>query len=91
MDSHERTVRGLQGACLSLFPGLGHLYIGERKGFKILGVSLLLMVVTRSWWGPALIVYAGLVVWSAADTFLIVKRGRTATKASTTISTPANS
>ena len=75
MDSRERTVRGLQAAGLSLLPGLGHLYIGERKGFRILAASLLVMVGARYWWSSLLIAYAGLAAWSAADAFLIVKRG----------------
>lgn len=91
MDSRERTVRGLQAAGLSLLPGLGHLYIGERKGFRILAASLLVMVGARYWWSPALIAYAGLAAWSAADAFLIVKRGRGATPPSDTASLPAKS
>lgn len=76
MDSRERTIRGLQASCLSLLPGLGHLYIGERKGVRVLPGSLLLLVVARYWWAPALLPYVGLAIWAAGDTFRIVKRGR---------------
>ena len=76
MDSRERTIRGLQASCLSLLPGLGHLYIGERKGLKVLPGSLLLLAVARYWWAPALLLYLGLAVWAARDTYRIVKRGR---------------
>ncbi len=76
MDSRERTIRGLQASCLSLLPGLGHLYIGERKGLKVLPGSLLLLAVARYWWAPMLLIYLGLAVWTACDAFRIVKRGR---------------
>jgi hypothetical protein len=76
MDSRERTVRGLHAACLSLLAGLGHLYIGERKGFKILPAGFFLLAVARYWWSPAAVAYLALVIWSAGDVFLTVRRGR---------------
>ncbi len=76
MDSRERTMRGLQASGLSLLPGLGHLYIGERTGFKVLPGSLLLLVVARYWWAPALLVYSGLAAWAVSDVLRIIKRGR---------------
>lgn len=91
MDSHERTVRGLQAACLSLLPGLGHLYIGERKAYKVLAASLVAAIVACSWWLPAGVAYAGLIVWSAMDAYRIVKRGRGAMHTQLPVSTPSHS
>lgn len=76
MDVREKTWHGLRAAGLSIIPGLGHLYIGEKRGFGLLAVGLTLFVASRFLWQAALWIYLGLAVVSACDAYLIVKRDR---------------
>ncbi len=76
MDVREKTWHGLRAAGVSLLPGLGHLYIGEKRGFGLLAVGLTLFAVSRFFWQPALWFYLGLAVVSACDAYLIVTRDR---------------
>ena len=74
MTDRERTWHGLRAASLSIVIGLGHLYLGERRGIPLLmcGLSLLLL---RLWWPPAELFYISLAIFSAGDAYGIAKRG----------------
>lgn len=76
MDVREKTWHGLRAAGLSLLPGLGHLYVGEKRGFGLIALGFALFVVSRFLWQPALWLYLGLAVVSACDAYVIVKRDR---------------
>lgn len=76
MDVREKTWHGLRAAGLSLLPGLGHLYIGAKRGFWLLAVGFTLFVISRFLWPPALWLYLGLAIVSACDAYVIVKRDR---------------
>jgi len=43
MDPLEKPSHALRAAALSLMPGLGHLYIGEKRGGPLLAAGLLLI------------------------------------------------
>lgn len=75
MDNGEKTRHGLRAACLSLVPGAGHLYLGEKKGWLIVAFSVALFVISRTLWEPAELLYLSMIVFSAFDAFSIAKRG----------------
>lgn len=76
MDNREKTWHGLRAAGLSIVPGLGHLYIGEKRGYAILAIGLTLLLISRLVWQPADLFYLSIAIFSAFDAFAIVKRGR---------------
>ena len=76
MDNREKTWHGLRAAGLSIVPGLGHLYIGEKRGYAILAIGLTLLLISRLVWQPADLFYLSIAIFSAFDAFAIVKQGR---------------
>lgn len=75
MDNREKTWHGLRAASLSIVPGVGHLYLGERKGFLIVAFAVALFVISRTVWQPAELLYLSMVIFSAFDAYSIAKRG----------------
>lgn len=75
MDVREQTWHGLRAASLSIVPGAGHLYIGEKRGYVLLVCALILLLVSRLIWPPAELLYLTLAIFSAFDAYAIVKRG----------------
>lgn len=73
MDVRQKTWHGFRAACLSILAGLGHLYVGEKRGVWLLTVGLTLFIVSRFLRQSALWVYFGLVIVSAVDAYCIVK------------------
>ncbi|HMZ95683.1 MAG: hypothetical protein K1X60_11380 [Nitrospira sp.] len=57
-------------------PGLGHLYIGEKRGGPLLAAGLLLIILWTNWFAFALVPLLGLVLFSMGDTYLTVSRDR---------------
>lgn len=75
MDGREKTWHGLRAASLSVIAGLGHLYLGEKSGYRFLAFGLTLVVVSRTIWPPAELLYLSFAIFSAVDAFSIAKRG----------------
>jgi uncharacterized membrane protein len=75
MDNREKTWHGLRAASLSLLPGLGHLYLGEKRGYVIVGFGLSLLLIARFLWEPAELLYLSMVIFSGGDAYSIAKRG----------------
>ncbi|OQW62669.1 MAG: hypothetical protein A4S17_01390 [Proteobacteria bacterium HN_bin10] len=75
MDAREKTWHGLRAASLSLVPGIGHLYLGEKRGYLIVAFAVVLLIVSRTVWAPAELLYASLVIFSGVDAYSIAKRG----------------
>lgn len=75
MDARERTWHGLRAAVLSVIVGVGHLYLGEKRGAVLLAVGMVLIAVSRLWWPPAELLYLSLAIFSAVDAYGIAKRG----------------
>jgi hypothetical protein len=75
MDAREKTWHGIRAASLSIIPGLGHLYLGEKRGYGLLAASVTLILISRLWWPPAEVFYLILMIVSAGDAYGIVKRG----------------
>jgi hypothetical protein len=75
MDDRERTWHGVRAASLSIVPGIGHLYIGEKRGYGFLAIGLSLILISRLFWRPAELFFLSLVIVSAVDAYGIAKRG----------------
>jgi len=75
MDTREKTWHGLRAASLSIVPGVGHLYLGEKRGVAIAGFAVALLVISRFVWPPAELLYLSLAIFSAVDAYSIAKRG----------------
>lgn len=75
MDSKEKTWHGLRAASLSIVAGVGHLYLGEKRGYVVVLFGMLLLIISRVIWQPAELLYISLVIFSAGDAYSIAKRG----------------
>ena len=76
MDPLEKTSHAYRAAALSLVPGLGHLYIGEKRGGPLLLAGLLLIILWMGVFSFALIPLIGLVLFCMGDTYLTVSSDR---------------
>jgi hypothetical protein len=76
MDALEKSRHARRAAALCLVPGLGHLYIGEKRGYMLLLVSFILSACAWVGWAPAVWLYVGLMVSSMWDTYMVVQHDR---------------
>ncbi|HQV46389.1 MAG: hypothetical protein KA240_18515 [Nitrospira sp.] len=76
MDPLEKTSHACRAAALSLVPGLGHLYIGEKRGGPLLLAGVLLIVLWLAAFSFLLVPLIGLVLFCMGDTYLTVSRDR---------------
>ena len=76
MDPLEKTSHACRAAALSLVPGLGHLYIGEKRGGPLLLAGVLLIVLWMAVFSFVLVPLIGLVLFCMGDTYLTVSRDR---------------
>ena len=76
MDPLEKTSHACRAAALSLVPGLGHLYLGEKRGGPLLLAGVLLIVLWMAVFSVALVPLIGLVLVCMGDTYLTVSRDR---------------
>lgn len=76
MDPLEKTSHAYRAAALSIVPGLGHLYIGEKRGGPLLLAGLLLILLWVYVLPVALAPLIGLVLFCMGDTYLTVSRDR---------------
>ncbi len=76
MDPLEKTSHACRAAALSLVPGLGHLYIGEKRGGPLFLAGVLLIVLWMAVFSFALVPLIGLVLFCMGDAYLIVSRDR---------------
>jgi hypothetical protein len=75
MDNREKTWHGARAASLSILAGVGHLYLGEKRGYVIIAFGAILFLTSRLFWQPAELLYLSLAIFSAVDAFAIAKRG----------------
>lgn len=76
MNEREKTLEGVLAASLSIVAGVGHLYLGQRRGYYILAVAVALILTWKLFWPPAQLLYISLAIFTAVDAFAIAKRGR---------------
>ena len=76
MDAAEKSRHAARAVSLCLLPGLGHLYVGEKRGYGLILVSIVLAAFAWRVWLPAAWLYLGLIAVAVRDTYLVVKRDR---------------
>ena len=76
MDPLEKTSHAYCAAALSLLPGMGHLYIGEKRGGLLLLAGIALVLIWRFLFSMASVPLGGLIVYCMVDTYLTVSRDR---------------
>lgn len=75
MDDREKMWDGLRAASLSVVAGVGHLYLGERKGYVYLAFGVSLILISWFLWKPAELLYISFAIFSAVDAYSIARRG----------------
>ena len=75
MDSREKTWHGLRAASLSIVAGVGHLYLGEKRGYVVFLFGMALLIISRTIWPPAELLYVSFAIFCAVDAYSIAKRG----------------
>ena len=76
MDPLEKTSHACRAAALSILPGMGHLYIGEKRGGPLLLAGIVLIALWLFVFSVASLPLVGLVVFCMVDTYLTVSRDR---------------
>jgi hypothetical protein len=74
MDPLEKTSHACRAAALSVIPGLGHLYIGEKRGGPLLLAGMFLMGLWIFLLAAALVPLVGLILFCMVDVYLTVSR-----------------
>ncbi|HVG02391.1 MAG TPA: hypothetical protein VM842_05840 [Nitrospira sp.] len=74
MDPLEKTSHACRAAALSLIPGLGHFYIGEKRGGPLLLAGIFLIGLWIFQFSSALVPLIGLILFCMVDTYLTVSR-----------------
>ncbi len=76
MNPTEKTWHGLRVASLSLVPGVGHLYLGEKRGYWIIAITIAVIIYWKFFWAPTFILYMSWAIFAAVDAYGIARRGR---------------
>ena len=74
-DARYRTWEGVRAASLSIVAGVGHLYLGDKRGPVIFVLGMSLLILSRTLWQQAELWYLSLAIFSAVDAYGIAKRG----------------
>jgi hypothetical protein len=74
MDPLEKTSHACRAAALSILPGLGHLYIGEKRGGPLFLAGTFLISLWLFLLSAALVPLIGLILFCMVDTYLTVRR-----------------
>ena len=75
MDGREKTWDGLRAASLSIVPGVGHLYLGRKRGYGFLILAGIVLLVSWFYWPRVEVLYPSLAIFSGFDAYAIAKRG----------------
>jgi hypothetical protein len=74
MDPLEKTSHACRAAALSVMPGLGHLYIGEKRGGPLFLIGIFLINLWVFLLSAALVPLICLILFCMVDTYLTVSR-----------------
>ena len=74
MDPLEKTSHACRAAALSVMPGLGHLYIGEKRGRPLFLIGIFLINLWVFLLSAALVPLICLILFCMVDTYLTVSR-----------------
>jgi len=76
MDNEkEKTMHAIGAATLSILAGIGHLYLGVKRGYVFLACSFAMIIISQFYWPVGWLFYIQLAIFSAFDAFSFAKRG----------------
>ena len=76
MDEREKTINALGAAFLSVLPGVGHLYLGVRRGQIYLVCGVLIIIISKFFWPTGWLFYIQFAIFAGVDAFAFGKRGK---------------
>lgn len=76
MNDREKTMHALGAATLSILPGIGHLYLGVKRGNVFLVCGILLLIISKLFWPTGWLIYMQFAILAGFDAFAFGKRGR---------------
>ena len=76
MDEREKTINALGAALLSVLPGMGHLYLGVKRGQIFLVCGVLMIIISKFFWPVGWLFYIQFAIFAGFDAFAFGKRGR---------------
>lgn len=76
VNDREKTMHALGAATLSILPGIGHLYLGVKRGNLFLVCGILLMIISKFFWPTGWLFYMQFAILASFDAFAFGKRGR---------------
>lgn len=76
MDAVEKSWHAARAALLCVLPGLGHLYIGEKRGYWMLACTIIVFSLLWVLGWPAILMYLSAVAVAAWDAYLVVTHDR---------------
>ncbi|MCB9774068.1 hypothetical protein ACTRXD_18710 [Nitrospira sp. T9] len=76
VNDREKTMHALGAATLSILPGIGHLYLGVKRGNIFLVCGILLLIISKFFWPTGWLIYMQFAILAGFDAFAFGKRGR---------------
>ena len=76
MNEREKTLNGIGAAFLSILPGMGHWYLGVKRGTVFLICAVLMIIISKFFWSTGWLFYIQFAIFAGVDAFSFGKRGR---------------
>ena len=76
MDEREKTLNALGAALLSILPGMGHFYLGVKRGPVFLACAVGMIIISKFFWPTGWLFYVQFAIFAGVDAFAFGKRGR---------------
>ena len=74
-QEREKTLNAIGAATLSVLAGVGHLFLGQKRGYVFLACGLSLIIISKFYWPVGWLFYVSFAIFSAFDAFSFAKRG----------------
>ena len=74
-DERDKTANAVAAATLSILGGVGHLYLGIKRGYIFLACSLVMILISQVFWSTGWLIYVQFAIFTAFDAFSFAKRG----------------
>ena len=74
-DEREKNANAIAAATLSILAGVGHLYLGIKRGYVFLACSLSMIIIAKLFWPTAWLIYIQFAIFAAFDAFSFARRG----------------
>lgn len=74
-DEREKTAYAIAAASLSILAGVGHLYLGIKRGYVLLACGLVMIIISKVFWPTGWLIYIQFAIFTAFDAYSFAKRG----------------